>query len=242
MIGTPLDNDLNPPKFAGNELEGEMPAHEVEITQGFWIDKYEVTNASFQQFIDEGGYTTEAYWSEAGWKWLQSQAKGQYPVECKERRPDHPRACVTWFEAEAYAKWRGGQLPTEAQWEYSARGPESFVYPWGNEFDETKTNLVKAIGTKPVGSFPGGASWVGAHDMAGNVMEWVQDWYSVTYRGEQVKVDPPGPEKGNIKIEKGGWWGGPSPSYIGRSAYRHFEDPPGYQDHHIGFRIVSNQP
>jgi formylglycine-generating enzyme required for sulfatase activity len=90
-------------------------------------------------------------------------------------------------------------------------------------------------GLEPAGSYPGGASWVGAHDMAGNVMEWVQDWLGNYPAGEAV--DPSGPENGKVKVEKGGWWG--SNMFVARSAYRHFEDPPDYGDFHIGFRIVT---
>lgn len=235
--------ELKAPPWAAEakEPESEQPAHAVEITQGFWIDKYEVTNAAFEAFVQASGYENQALWSEAGWKWRQSRAV-KLPVECKDKRPEVPRVCITWFEAEAYATWRGGQLPTEAQWEFAARGPESLMYPWGNEFDEAKCNLSRSTGLKPVGNYPDGASWVGAHDMAGNAMEWVQDWWSTSYYAESPAQDPTGPEVGARKVEKGGWWGGPLPSYIARAAYRHFEDPPGYQDDHIGFRIVTLQP
>ena len=151
--------------------------------------------------------------------------------------PDHPQVCVTWYEAEAYSRWRGGQLPNEAQWEYAARGPDSLIYPWGNDFDSSKTNVVDSDGLMPVGSYPVGVSWVGAHDMAGNAMEWVQDWLDENYYQSNVRDDPPGPETGRRKVEKGGWWG--SNPFVTRSAYRHFEDPPHYQDFHIGFRVVS---
>jgi formylglycine-generating enzyme required for sulfatase activity len=198
-----------------------------------------VTNAAYQAFVEASGYEKQEYWSEAGWKWRVGKEQA-LPLECKNTEPTHPRACLNWFEAEAYARWRGGQLPTEAQWEYAARGPESFIYPWGNDFDIEKTNLTGGLGTKPVGSYPAGASWVGALDMAGNVMEWVQDWLSFSYHQKQVRIDPPGPASGAHKIEKGGWWG--ALPFTARAAYRHFEDPPAYQDHHIGFRVITLQP
>jgi formylglycine-generating enzyme required for sulfatase activity len=91
-----------------------------------------------------------------------------------------------------------------------------------------------------VRSYPAGASWVGALDLAGNAMEWVADWYSLTDHAAGVDEDPTGPATGSLKIEKGGWWGAPDPAYVSRAAYRHFEDPPTYADHHIGFRIVSD--
>ena len=98
--------------------------------------------------------------------------------------------------------------------------------------------MIDSTGTTPVGSFPDGVSWVGAEDMAGNVMEWVQDWLVDGYYTESERDNPTGPEAGRIKVEKGGWWG--SNSLVARSAYRHFEDAPNYQDHHIGFRVVTS--
>ena len=230
----------NPPSWAIREFASEMPQHEVQITKGYWIDKFEVTNQSFQAFVDEGGYSKQALWSVEGWVWLDKQEKGRLPNNCVGTEPNLPRLCITWYEAEAYAHWRGGHLPTEAEWEYAARGPEPLTYPWGNEFDPAKANIVESNAPMAVGSFPSGVSWVGAHDMAGNAMEWVQDWLDVNYYQQKSNfVDPSGPSSGKVKIEKGGWWG--SNEFVARSAYRHFEDPPTYQDHHIGFRVVTPQ-
>ncbi len=226
---------LNPPGFVLGELASEQPQHEVQITKGYWIDKYEVTNRAFKAFVDDGGYHDKALWSEAGWKWLSSQFTDQLPRYCLGNLPDHPAACITWYEAEAYARWRGGRLPTEAEWEYAARGPQALVYPWGNEFDSSRCNVVDGKGMKAVGSYPTGASWAGALDMAGNAMEWVADWLGPYQAG--AAEDPSGPAEGNVKVEKGGWWGGTF--FVARSAYRHFEDPPEYGDMHIGFRVVS---
>lgn len=230
--------EQNPPSFVRRELPSEQPQHEVCLTAGYWIDKFEVTNAAYQAFVDDGGYTTQAQWSEDGWAWLQTQNIENLPDNCiEEMTDDQPRVCVTWYEAEAYANWRGGSLPTEAQWEFAARGPESKIYPWGDEWDETRANIVDSEGPSAVGSYPDGVSWVGAHDMSGNTMEWTRDWLDVKYYAERVHDDPTGPETGTVKVERGGWWGG-NPQ-VGRSAYRHFEDPPTYSDHHIGFRIVT---
>jgi formylglycine-generating enzyme required for sulfatase activity len=229
---------LEGPEWAKNRLASEQAQHEVCISAGYWIDKTEVTNAAYQAFVDAGGYSTEAYWSEGGWRWLRLQQRNLLPLRCiTNRADDAPRVCITWWEAEAYATWRGGALPTEAQWEFAARGPESLVYPWGNEWDPAKANVLDSEETMPVGSFPDGASWVGALDMAGNAMEWVADWLSDGYETASV-TDPTGPEDGRIKVEKGGWWG--SNAVVARAAYRHFEDHPAYQDHHIGFRVVSS--
>jgi len=226
---------LNPPRFILGELASEQPQHEVLLTTGYWIDKYEVTNEEFDVFARDGGYRNRSLWSDAGWEWMSRRSADQLPINCLGSVPGNPVACVTWYEADAYARWRGGRLPTEAEWEFAARGPESLAYPWGNEFDGSRANVVDSKDLKAVGSYPLGVSWVGAHDMAGNVMEWVQDWLD-NYTAEAA-VDPAGPASGKVKVEKGGWWGGPF--LAARPAYRHFEDPPDYGDHHIGFRVVT---
>lgn len=224
-----------------DELAGafpaEQPAHETCLTQGYWIDKYEATNANWQAFVDAGGYTTPELWSQRGAQWLARQDLAGLPYTCDTDEPDYPRTCITWYEAEAYAAWRGGSLPTEAQWEWAARGPELLIYPWGNEWDATLANVTGSAAAKPVGSYPEGASWVGAMDMSGNAMEWVQDWFSRMYYGDAPKDDPTGPEQGSLKVERGGWYGGRAE--WARTTYRHNEDGPEYQDHHIGVRVVT---
>lgn len=242
MMGTDDDEadyaaSLDAPAWSISRIKTEQAQHEVCLSAGYWIDRTEVTNAAFQAFVDDGGYTDEAYWSEAGLAWLNRQRVENLPKTCVDELVDnHPRVCVTWFEAEAYANWRGGALPTEAQWEYAARGPESLIYPWGDEWDADLANVVDSTALTPVDQYPDGASWCGALDMAGNAMEWVADWLEAEYEAESV-TDPVGPERGAIKIEKGGWWG--SNPVVARAAYRHFEDPPTYTDHHIGFRVVT---
>ncbi len=236
MITDPI-GILAPPDWARLELRSERPAHEVTLTSGYWIDTTEVTNAAFADFVADGGYATEAWWSDEGWSWLETQDAAALPDDCVDPLDDHPRVCITWFEAEAYAAWRGGSLPTEAQWEYAARGPDSRIFPWGDEWDPTKAWIVDATESTAVGSLPEGASWVGALDMSGNAMEWVADWWRVTAYEDAAHEDPTGPALGSAKVEKGGWWG--AVPYVGRSAYRHFEDPPTYRDHHIGVRVVS---
>jgi len=245
MMGTSADEadyalSLDPPAWAQTSLPTEQPQYEVCLSDGYWIDRTEVTNAAFQAFVDAGGYTTPELWSEAGLEWLDSRNLALLPTACDDADqdiPENPRVCITWYEAEAYANWRGGQLPTEAQWEYAARGPESFIYPWGNEWDASLANIVNSIGVVPVGSFPDGASWVGALDMAGNAMEWVSNWFDPNYYDLGISEDPQGPESGTRKLEKGGWWG--SNAFVARSAYHLYEDPPRYQAYHIGVRIIT---
>jgi formylglycine-generating enzyme required for sulfatase activity len=230
--------ELAAPDWARFELASERPQHEVSLSSGYWIDTTEVTNEAFQAFVDAGGYADRSLWSHAGWTWLGGRDATSLPVACVDAPATNPRVCITWYEAEAYAAWRGGALPTEAQWEFAARGPSSVIFPWGDTWDAATANVVDSTAAKPVGSYPEGESWVGAVDMAGNAMEWVADWYSASYYKEQVRYDPTGPERGSKKVEKGGWWG--AVPYVARSAYRHFEDPPIYQDHHIGVRVVTN--
>jgi formylglycine-generating enzyme required for sulfatase activity len=215
----------------------ETPAHDVTLSSGFWIDRDEVTNTAFAAFAEAGGYTTRELWSDEGWAWVGERDVSRLPRRCPGDAPDVPQRCITWYEAEAYAAWRGGTLPTEAQWEVAARGPESRVYPWGDTWDPAKANVIDSTGPVPVGSYPDGASWVGARDMAGNAMEWVADWLGTDYYASSPALDPTGPATGEVKVEKGGWWG--SNEFVARSAYRHFEDPPTYQDKHIGVRVVS---
>ena len=226
-----------PPDWVVPALDAEAPAHKVTLTKGFWIDRTEVTNAAFKAFVDAGGYTTRAFWSDDGWAWLGGRNVNGLPLHCQGDVSAQPRMCITWYEAQAYAAWRAGRLPTEAEWEYAARGPKSMVYPWGDAWDDTKANVISSVSPKPVGSYPKGASWVGALDMAGNAMEWVADWRDPNYYKTSPATDPTGPATGEIKVEKGGWWG--SNEFVARSAYRHFEDPPTYGDKHIGFRVAS---
>jgi formylglycine-generating enzyme required for sulfatase activity len=163
---------------------------------------------------------------------------------------DYPVVWVTRNQAAAYCVWAGAMLPTEAQWEYAARGPESRTYPWGDEFDPTRANYCDvscASGvvdpsyndgypeTAPVGSFPSGVSWCGALDMAGNVREWVADWFG--YFGVEPLVNPAGPDEGETTIPKGGCWLD-SPGDL-RSSNRG-QNTPDYTRHKVGFRCSSN--
>ncbi len=241
LRGTANIESIDAPDWVMRIMSSEQPQHRVTLSRGFWIDKYELSNAAFARFVEAAGYDDPAYWSAAGWQWLQATRKEKdLPADCVDPVPDNPRVCVTWFEAEAYGNWRGARLPTEAEWEFAARGPDSLIYPWGNDFKPENANLIDSTGLERIDSYPAGQSWVGAHNMSGNAMEWVQDWLDLDYYSLRESVDPQGPAAGQIKIEKGGWWG--SNSAVARSAYHHFEDPPSYQDPHIGFRLVSDTP
>jgi formylglycine-generating enzyme required for sulfatase activity len=149
---------------------------------------------------------------------------------------------VSWFDAEAYCSWAGGGLPTEAQWEYAASGPENNLYPWGNTFDGNLVNFCdvncpldhgddvyddQSVRVGPVGQYPGGGSWVEAYDLVGNVWEWTADWYSGDYYAGSPAENPSGPESGDIRVLRGGSWYDDAPHVraaqrgIGGPATRH---------------------
>jgi len=165
----------------------DAPAHKVDLP-AFEIDKFEVTNVDFATFVETTGYVTDA--EKAGKKsWRDSFGDG---------KESHPVVRVTWNDAVAYCTWLDKRLPSEAEWEKAARGPEGLRFPWGNEWDASKAN-VKATGlrsTAVVGSFGAGASPYGVEDMAGNVWEWTADWYQAypgntagdAYYGETCRV------------------------------------------------------
>ncbi len=208
--------------------DDEMPQHEVTLS-AYWIDKTEVTVAQYKIYLtemlgkDEGiglqSDTSENPTLGHGNKHLNIQRNIFQPVTF-----DEPVFGVTWTEADAYCRWLShgqywGRLPTEAQWEYAARSSESWIYPWGNNFDGARLNFGKTstiLGLAPVGSFPEGASWVGAEDMAGNVWEWVSDWYGIY--NDSPQENPLGLSEGAAKVLKGGSW--VNDQQFVRSAYR----------------------
>jgi formylglycine-generating enzyme required for sulfatase activity len=154
---------------------------------------------------------------------------------------NRPIVFVTWFEAEEFCRSIGKRLPTEAEWEKAARGGlEGFKYPWGNDIDPSRGNfLVDAAsksqrGTRPTGTYP--PNGFGLYDIAGNVWEWVSDWYGRSYYAASEPDDPKGPASGTQRIVRGGAWVNDNVSML-RCAYRH-DVPPDTYAYSIGFRIV----
>jgi len=168
----------------------EGPVHEVCFDDPFWIDVYEVTNEQYgSAAIGEDSYNDDC--------------------ESRSSADSEPRNCVNWTDSAAHCENRGVRLPTEAEWEYAARGPDSLVYPWGNEFIADNAVYAENVprGTAPVGSREGGLSWVGAYDMSGNVSEWVADWYDSEYYSVSPETNPQGPDDGEFRVKRGGSFG-----------------------------------
>jgi formylglycine-generating enzyme required for sulfatase activity len=171
----------------------DAPAHEVDLP-AFEIDKFEVTNADFEAFVDTTGYVTFA----------EKQGAGTWRDEWGTGEDTHPVTMVTWDDAQAYCGWLGKRLPSEAEWEKAARGDDGRSFPWGNEWDPNKANVKERglRGTAAVGSFGDGASPYGVEDMVGNVWEWTADWYQ-PYPGNSTE-DPYYGER--FRVTRGGGW------------------------------------
>lgn len=154
-------------------------------------------------------------------------------------RDNHPVNCLAWSQARTYCQWLGGDLPTEAQWEYAARGSENLDYPWGNSapFDELCwSGVTPRSGTCVVNSFSAGVSPFGLHDMVGNVSEWVLDWYGPF--GSLPENDPTGSPTGSVRVNRGGSWSYDSAATM-RAAFRN-RNAPTYSHNDLGFRCARN--
>jgi len=193
-------------------FDEEKPKHSVYL-DGYWIDKYEVTNQQFARFIADDGYDRRELWTEAGWAWKERENRTQprYWDDSSWNGDALPVVGVTWFEAVAYCSWAGARLPTEAEWERAAswdgRRGEKLTYPWGNDWNPAKANTAEtALGytTEPGQYCPQGASPVGACDMAGNVWEWCSSIHrSYPYRADDGREDL---EADGTRSLRGGSW------------------------------------
>lgn len=219
---TPYARRMNTP-WSADALNDEGPAHMVFL-DSYLIDKYEVTNRQYGDFIRATGHPAPAYWDDP-----------------RLNKPEQPVVGVNWEDARAYCEFRGKRLPTEAEWEKAARGPHANIYPWGNEFDPSKANYGKnREATMPVDSFPDAVSYYGVHNMAGNVFEWVADWYDPHFYDRlEPKVNPTGPAKpvwmggtgtyvdrltvGEKRVIRGGSWIAPEATL--KSTHRFWNHP-----------------
>ena len=216
----------------------EQPAHRVRL-DSFWLDRTEISNRQYRICVEADVCVQPCLNSS-----FSRLSYHDNPVYA-----DYPVINVDFYMASTYCSWVGARLPTETEWEYAARGPESLVFPWGNTFERSKLNYcdVNCNGlsagtfdddypdTAPIGTFPSGASWVGALDMAGNVREWVSDTYTYYQSGEAVNQS--GIDTEELKIPRGGSWYD-KPDDV-RSANRGGELPD-YFRHNLGFRCAQD--
>ena len=219
-------------EMGSNDGDGtEQPIHTVYL-DAFWIDRTEVTNAMYADCVATGS-CTEPY-SRESYTYNSYYGNSQFD--------DYPVINVDWNQAQAYCEWAGKRLPSEAEWEKAARGTDGRTYPWGDAIDCSMANYSgkdgRCVGdTTTAGSYPQGASSYGALDMAGNVWEWVADWYSNEYYGNSPSKNPNGPSSGGNRILRGGSW------HIGdnsaRSANRDAESPDSVGNS-IGFRCAAS--
>jgi formylglycine-generating enzyme required for sulfatase activity len=178
---------------AGEFIMGESffkksagPRHPVFL-EDYYIDQYHVTNAHYKGFVDATRRFPPSHWS-----------RNQYPPG----KANHPVTFVSWFDAEAYCRWEGKRLPTEAEWEKAARGTDGRMFPWGDRLEPKKANvpLLGLNDTTPVNAFPEGRSPYGVYDMSGNVFQWTSDWF-LPYPGNKV----PHPNFGEkLRVLRGG--------------------------------------
>ncbi len=214
--------------------EDETPIHEVYL-DAYYIDRYEVTVAAYAECVAAGACEPAGDWD-----------------GCNQGRPgyeNHPINCVSWEDAVAYCTFRGKRLPTEAEWEKASRGTDGRKYPWGNQMpDCSRANYIDSYNTggpcvgetMPVGSYPDGVSPYGIHDMAGNVWEWVNDYYGFGYYSISPDRNPTGPSSGLARVIRGGSFDD-YPSYV-RSPNRDSFNPSSRPDD-FGFRCaLSDEP
>lgn len=222
------------PAAEGRGDADEGPPHEVFVGD-FYIDLYETTNAHYQEYLEATGATPPLLWR-----------RGVFP----EALANHPVVYVSWYDAEAFCGWVGKRLPTEEEWEKAARGDDRRHFPWGIQFDHQKANspqywLAQGIdvsrgSTMPVGSFESGKSPYGLYDMAGNVYEWVNNWY-LPYPGNQEPNVHYGQKN---KVLRGGSWYDCLSYGCGLSApvYNRSRFTPEIKNKGFGFRCASDTP
>ncbi|WP_299089660.1 formylglycine-generating enzyme family protein [uncultured Metabacillus sp.] len=262
----------------GFPADGEGPVRKVEVNP-FLIDSYAVTNAEFNEFVKATGYKTESEkfgWSFVFHSFLPSKLRNQVkrvvhtpwwcavdgafwyqpegPGSSIDQRMDHPVVHVTWNDALAFCQWTGKRLPTEAEWEYAARGGlELKRYPWGDEltpngehycniwqgtFPEKNTKEDGYEGTAPAQSFL--KNEFGLYNMSGNVWEWCSDWFSRSIHKRGGRTNPQGPSTGDTKVMRGG-------SYLCHESYcnryrvaARTSNTPDSSSGHLGFRCVAD--
>jgi formylglycine-generating enzyme required for sulfatase activity len=241
----------------------QRPKHRVYL-DAYWIDRTEVTVGMFKRFVAATGYRTNAERGDWGKPWTEGPKETEWPMTPgtdwlhpqgpgSTAEDDHPVTQVSWQDAMAYCEWAGGRLPTEAQWEKAARGTDGRRFPWGDDFCGDFLNYCDTrcpverwrdpdfddgySHTAPVGSYPEGASPYGVLDMAGNVWEWVFDWYDKDYYSVSQYRNPAGPDAGNVRAMRGGAWYDGEPEGWVNCVVRH-QNPSYDRYEDVGFRCV----
>jgi len=223
-----------------SSFEDEEPVHEVYL-DAYYIDQYEVTNTAYRECVEEGLCAPpELSGSDTRDSYYGNPEFDTYPV-----------IVVSWEDADTYCTWRGGRLPSEAEWEKAARGTDGWVFPWGDEMESGSANFCDTVcefpwanpefsdghwDTSPVGIYAEGASPYGVYDMAGNVWEWTADWYGEDYYGSSPAENPVGPASGTTRVLRGGSW---MDSAVNLRAARRFGSGPDLPYYDIGFRCAA---
>jgi formylglycine-generating enzyme required for sulfatase activity len=240
------------------DAEMERPAHQVTLPP-YCIDEFEVTVLAYRACSDKGECKRAARENE--WEEITDKERKAYDPLCNARddtKLKHPINCVDWDMAKTYCEREGKRLPTEAEWEFAARGPDGRKYPWGDEaptgghlnacgkecvaWGKAHGLVLAAMydsddgfpATAPVGSFPNGKSRYGVQDVVGNVWEWTADWFA-SY-GAEAQTEPKGPASGEMRVIRGGGWNGSRPAWV-RPSFR-YRDVPTKRSHGIGFRCA----
>lgn len=246
----------------------EHPQHEVYLDT-YYIDKYEVTNAQFKEFVEATGYVTDAERKGKGevWNPRENSAylrlnnftdvnwRNPHVWRTSDDRPhpeawenykladkmNHPVVQISWNDAQAYAKWAGKRVPTEAEWEKAARGIDERKFSWGNIFDldiDGVTVHANIGSDEPmsVGCFPTGISPYGVYNMTGNVQEWVANWYASDYYTHSPKSNPTGPEIGEFRVIRGGSWRHIKSHHVLNTSRAY--QVPNYSSNFVGFRCA----
>lgn len=209
----------------GSETKGDhSPAHQIRLGD-FYLDRYEVTNAHYHAFCQATDHRLPEFW-------------GMERYRSGPRYPDHPVVGVSWHDALTYAKWCGKRLPTEAEWEYGARGGLSGKqYPNGDSLSPADGNYTasKKGYSVQVGSYP--ANGYGLFDMQGNVVEWVHDRYGAAYYAQSPATNPQGPSQGRFRVIRGGGWhSNPNCNKV----YWRNALPANWVDFSVGFRCAKD--
>lgn len=211
----------------------EQPAHMQCLDEAFWMGRYEVTNAEYARFIRGGGYTNPDYWTNTSWNWRRGVNLTQpgFWNDSDFNAPQYPVVGVSWYEAYAYTQWLKATteidfcLPSEAEWEYTARGPDSLIYPWGNDgFFYTSRGMQAEAGFNRRD-----ISWVGAMDMSGNVREWTRsNWGDYPYSPRLEQVD-----NRSTRAMRGSFW-----TNLREATHRN-PSPPNIKTSFYGFRVCA---